>query len=281
MSSYWCCIYTRDGADTLLETLRSLISQTITPAYIVVVDDNSTDATPDILRSVSNIFPALHIVNTNSKTRDIRRAPWLLNLALEAAAKLPETTYMMISGDDCIYPPDYAATIMRRMDAEENLAVASGDWGMPTTLVFEKLPKGAGRLIRTSFMTRLGGRYPVAYGWEAWLLLKALQLGWQVRNYEDIRYQHLRPYRPRNVYSWGKGMYSLGYPSYFVLLRFSRNLLLPKKELMMNRQVAVSMLSGYVAAMLNRSGEMMIQDRGLHRYVKRRCASRVIRPITR
>ena len=49
ISDYWCCIVTRDGAETIETTIDSIISQTASPRYIVVVNDGSTDNTEKIL----------------------------------------------------------------------------------------------------------------------------------------------------------------------------------------------------------------------------------------
>ena len=276
MSTYWCCLYTRDGAETLKETLLSITGQSIQPSFIVVVDDNSVDETPEILQGVCKTFNAMYIVKTNSKTRDLRRAPWLLNLGLDFAKKLPRTKYMMISGDDCVYPNDYALKLIEQMNSDDKLAVASGDWGLSSTLTSEKMPTGAGRFVRTSYMESIGSFYPVAYGWEAWLLLKALERGWTIRNFEDIRYSHRRPYRPGNVYGWGRGMYSLGYPHYFVLIRFLRNLITSRKTGSMTRKISVAMLSGYASSLLTQNKYLMLQDAALKKFVNRRCASRTV-----
>lgn len=277
MSTYWCCLYTRDGAATLAKTLASIIGQTVPPRHVVVVDDGSTDSTPDILLETTRRFPSLKVIVTGSKKRDIRRAPWLLNLALEAAEKLPRADYMMISGDDCSYPPDYSSRILQEMDADERLVVASGDWGMASPLGIRKVPQGAGRLVRMGFMEKLGGRYPVVYGWESWLLFKTMQYGLATKLFNQVRYQHLRPYQPSNVFNWGRGMYSLGYPPYFVFFRFIKNLIAPKKK-MMTKRANMAILAGYVATVLN-SGElrsMLIDDPSLKKLVSRACASRAI-----
>lgn len=276
MSTYWCCLYTRDGEETLERTLASIIGQKSPPFHIIVVNDGSTDGTAGILHSASKTFKAFYVINTNSKTRDIRRAPWLLNLALEAAQRLAETEYMMISGDDCEYPPGYASKIIGRMTARPAIAVASGDWGMPATPGVVKTPHGAGRFVRTRFMKSIGGKYPIAYGWESWLPFKALQQGWEISKFEDIRYRHLRPYQPGNVYGWGRGMYSLGYPFYFVLLRFFKNLLFRTKG-MMSISASVSMLAGYLASLFNpgRVKGMVIQDLSLKGFVRWTCIFRI------
>jgi len=275
--SYWCCLFTRDGAETLAITLSSIVHQSIPPSFIIVIDDGSTDRTPQILREIRYTFPILFIIKTDSKTRDLRRAPRLLNLGLAESERKPETSFMMISGDDADFPADYSEKIMSRMITEGGVAVASGDWGMTTTMGLERQPHGGGRFVRSDFMKKIGNEYPVGYGWETWLIFKAMESGYKTRNYPDIKYRHLRPFRPTNVYGWGRAMYSLGYPFYFVFLRFIRNLLVRKGQ-MMTPRADFSMLAGYFASLLN-PGEirgLVIQDRLLKRFVKRTCTSRLV-----
>lgn len=55
------------------------------------------------------------------------------------------------------------------------------------------------------FWNRVGRRYPVAYGWEAWLVFKALQLGHQVDCLLGLGYVHARARGSAQGFRfWGK-----------------------------------------------------------------------------
>ena len=280
-SRYWCCLNTRDGADTLDETLDSIAGQTIPPSFMVVVDDGSTDGTAALLEKRRVSFPQLYSVRTNSTTRDIRRVPILLNQGIECARKVIGSSampkYMMLSGDDNLLAPDLAASIMERMDADSGIAVASGDW-LSAAGRTNQMPHGGGRFVRMDFMKSLGWRYPVAYGWETWLLYKAMQRGFKVKTFSDIRYKHLRPYRPKNIAGWGRGMYSLGFPSVFVTLRFGLNLIWTRRGTQ-TAESDVMMMAGYLSAKVNPGplGPNLISDDGLKAFVRRYTMSRLTR----
>ena len=181
-SDYWCCIVTRDGADTIGTTIDSMIKQTVLPKFVVVVNDGSADNTEKIVKQESEIFQSIYVVRTNSKTRDIRRVPKLLNIGLDYAKKLPKTSDMMVSGDDNELAPNYSEKMMERMDGDQKLVVTSGDW-LSSRGRGNQMPHGGGRFVKTSFMEQIGGKYPVAYGWETWLLYKAMEMGYKVRLY--------------------------------------------------------------------------------------------------
>jgi len=277
--SWWCCIITRDGQDTLGITLDSIIGQSIRPEFIVIVDDNSKDQTPAIIEQKKNsLFPNLFSIKTSYKSRDIRRVPVLLNLGLAFVSReFPEEKtpkFMMVSGDDNKLVPGYVARILDRMNNEEKVVVASGSWLESSN----QMPHGGGRIVKMDFMRRVGGKYPVAYGWETWLLYKALELGYSVRNYHDIRYSHLRPYNPRNLLGWGRAMYSLGFPTYFVILRFLLNFAYSGRSTQ-SRIAGVTMLVGFLQTKFNKESVrgMLIEDEPLKSFVRRFVTVRLVR----
>ncbi|HZW55812.1 MAG TPA: glycosyltransferase family A protein [Nitrososphaerales archaeon] len=273
---WWCCLISRDGADTIGATLDSIIEQTLPPEFVVVINDGSKDETPQIVEEKSKRWPEIYRIDTKSKTRDIRRVPHLLNLGLEFADQKVRTDYMMVAGDDNELPQDYAERIISRMRKEKRtqIVVASG-----TFLKSDRspMPHGAGRFVRSDFMERLGCRYPVAYGWETWLIYKALELGYQVANYPDVKYNHLREYDPKNLFGWGRAMYSLGFPTYFVLVRFVLNLLWASRGTQ-TRKASVTMLVGYLSAKLNSDSvrDMLISDEHLKSFVKHFSTARLL-----
>ena len=275
--SYWCCIITRDGAETLGATIDSIMQQSVPPDFLVVVNDGSTDQTPLIIQEKLELYGKIHIIDTGSKTRDIRRVPALLNLGLGFSEKMPKTDYMMISGDDIELTKEYAQSMMGHLDADRKLVVASGEWKEPGGRL-EAMPTGAGRFVRTSFMVKIGNRYPVAYGWEPWILYKAMELGYSVAAFPNERYNHLRPYRTINLFGWGRGMYSLGFSFYFVLLRFLINFIWSRHGTQ-SRKASVSMLVGYLSARISPDNlrGMVITDKGLKDFVKRYSITRISR----
>ena len=52
----------RDEAEYMRRTLDSVLAQTVPPALWVVVDDGSTDETPEILEDYRSRMPYLRVV---------------------------------------------------------------------------------------------------------------------------------------------------------------------------------------------------------------------------
>ena len=272
---YWVCIVTRDGGETIGATIDSITRQSTPPRFIVVVNDGSSDNTDVIVDSKSKSFKSIYMLNTYSKTRDIRRVPRLLNKGLEFSKKFPKVEYMMVSGDDNELDRTYAESIMGRMNQDKSIAVASGGW-ISSGGRSNQMPHGAGRFIRTSFMEEIGNKYPVTYGWEPWVLYRALESGRKVKLFSDLRYNHLRAYNPTNLFGWGRAMYSLGFPFYFVLLRFLINFFWPGRGTQ-TRKSSITMLVGYFSIRLNKDSarSMIIDDERLKMFVRRYSTTRL------
>ena len=268
---YWVCLFTRDGAATLDCALRSITDQTIPAKFIVVVDDGSTDQTPIILRH----YDAVAVVRTGSTTRDIRRAPRLINIARDRAQTLGIPEYFMITGDDCVFPSHYVETILKVMDSDPKLVIASGDWGVKPPPDMIKAPQGAGRIVRESYMTLLGGRYPEQYGWESWILYKALQMNYKILNLTELRFVHSRSYSGKQTFNWGRGMWTLGYDPLFVVARIAKNILFADEPL--NVSANLAMLAGYVSGFLESDSYSKPYDMDLRRNVARSQRSRLAR----
>jgi glycosyltransferase involved in cell wall biosynthesis len=245
--AYAVIVPTRNGGSTIRQTMDSILQQSHQAAQICVVDDGSTDETSKILDRIAG-QSKLEIISRRDRGYDIRRVPSNLNLAY---SKLDAVFhYLMISGDDCVYPKDYVRSIISRMTEDPRLVVASGRPRTGSSLLSEHFPSGSGRMVRHSFWQRLGGRYPEKVGWEAWLPYKALQEGFSAQVYSDLIYEHLRPRGSTHQFAyWGSAMHSLGYHPLYALGRMAKNLV--RKEIGLTG--SFSILRGYLAAILGSS----------------------------
>jgi glycosyltransferase involved in cell wall biosynthesis len=253
---YAVMVVTRNGASTLNPTLSSLLGQATKPIRVCVVNDGSTDDTAEILAQYQsqnrNVFCTL---NQPDRGYDIRRVPANLNLALEKLkAMKEECEYYMISGDDCVYPTEYAGSIISRMTSTPSVVVASGRPKTDGSISEEHSPSGSGRMIKSSFWNAIGRRYPLRAGWETWLLYKALESRFRIELYRDLVYEHLRPRGSAHRFTyWGAAMHSLGYHPLYALGRVAKNLIEQKITL----KGSVNMCGGYLQACLGSSDPFM------------------------
>jgi len=246
--SYWVAVVAKNAASRITSTMTSLVNQTVQPSRIVVVNDGSTDRTSEILTRASREHSIIEVVELPDKGYDIRRVPSNVNLAIDAVRD-ERTDYFMISGDDSTYPPDYAQSLIREMSAFRKVVVASGQPSQAGLVLHEHSPSGSGRMVCTSFMENVGGRFPIRAGWEAWLLYKAIQMGFETKLLDDLTYEHVRPRGSGHQFTyWGAAMYTLGYHPLYALGRIGRHLAKLKSG-----KSSLALLRGYLMAALRSS----------------------------
>ncbi|HEX3426338.1 MAG TPA: glycosyltransferase family A protein [Acidimicrobiales bacterium] len=105
----------RDGERYLEAALRSALEQTVPPHEIVVVDDGSSDRTPDILRDFGGALTVLHQPPTGMAAG--------LNRALRQAR---HEVVAFLDADD-FYTPDAMETRLARLEADD-APDAVGGW---------------------------------------------------------------------------------------------------------------------------------------------------------
>ena len=104
-------------ADFLAATLDSLAAQTVGPFRLVLVDNGSTDASPQIARRALEGVEVVHL----SEER-----PGKI-FALEAAMPLIETELVAFGDADTFYPPHYLATAEAALDRAGVVAAMATD----------------------------------------------------------------------------------------------------------------------------------------------------------
>ena len=57
----------RNEAEFMIKTLESVINQSQLPAKWIIVDDGSTDATPEILRSYSDRYDFIDVITRDNR----------------------------------------------------------------------------------------------------------------------------------------------------------------------------------------------------------------------
>ncbi|MEM2855828.1 MAG: glycosyltransferase family A protein [Candidatus Nitrosocaldaceae archaeon] len=248
MCKWFAIITAKDSAFTIKDALLSIFNQTIKPSYVIVVDDGSIDDTPNILESMKQIYSNLYIIALPNKGYDIRRIVHNWNKALEYSKSLEETDYHFISADDCIYQDNYVQFLIERMNENPKLVIASGTRDSFKIKRFVKrVPEGAGRLIDNTFFKKIGYKYPPYYGYESWILFKALQLGFEVAHFYDVEFKHLRNFGSKHGFvEYGAMMRCLGYNPLFVIARCVRNIIFGTGEIPW--KVSLKMMIDYFLA---------------------------------
>jgi glycosyltransferase involved in cell wall biosynthesis len=213
----------RNEENSIPRVLDALDRQELVPVEVVAVDDGSRDGTSEFLRTRAHGFRfALTVVSLPYHDQSFVGRPELARVfnaglrVLRGRAPVPE--FVMILGGDHVLPREYVSSILAKMRADPRLAVASGC--IAGERFTERSPRGSGMIIRTNFWAKASGlQFPLEYGWESWLYLKAQSIGYQSRSFPDILTNVSRPTSLTKGVLYGRGMYALGYDFAYALGR--------------------------------------------------------------
>jgi len=248
-------IIARNEENSIKKTIDCLKMQDLVPYRIIAVNDGSTDKTGEILSTLENI----EVINRQRREESHLAKKELantVNCGLEKLQNDLDCEFIMISGADLIFPKNYLSLIVERMRTEPKIAISSGI----IEGEFSIEPRGAGRVIRYDFWKKIGLKYPVNYGFEAFLLLKAKSLGYEITSFQDLVIVTERKtgtkYNPKLYYYYGLGLKALGYTLPYVLVRAA---LFAKKK----PRGAIYLLKGFFSNYDN------LYDSELREYVKK------------
>jgi glycosyltransferase involved in cell wall biosynthesis len=198
MDAYIIISPVKDEAQYVEETLRAVCNQTLKPARWVIVDDGSSDRTPQILDAFAKQAPWIQVVRVE---RDAQRQPGTAVIcAFNRGVELTrEDGFDFIVKLDCDVdlPPDYFERLLAKFKEDEKLGIASGvylenrggTWGpvpMPTYHA-----AGASKMVRKKCFEDISGFVPHR-GWDTVDEIKAQTRGWKTGHFEEIQFRHLK-----------------------------------------------------------------------------------------
>lgn len=208
MSSLVCgaVLVAMNEEKTIKDSIMSLKNQTV-KVFLIVVNDGSTDKTGEIASehadSVVNLPP--HEGSWAGKPELAR----IFNAGFDVLKK-KDVGYVLVSGADSVYPLKYVEEITRRMKTGKVVLASGVAEGEGTRSLS---PRGSGRVLDAKWFRSVGFRYPENYGFEVYLVFKALSQHLRVSVYSDLKFKLSRRTQlsKRKSFLWGKGMKALGY----------------------------------------------------------------------
>jgi glycosyltransferase involved in cell wall biosynthesis len=185
----------------MVRTLDSVTSQSEPPALWVVVDDGSTDQTPEVLRDWASRFDYIRIVTRPD--RGIRKVgPGVIDAFYAGYDTIDPNAFDFICklDLDLDLPPRYFEILMDKMDADPRLGTCSGKpyMRLDDELVSEKCGDensvGMTKFYRVECFDQIGG-FVRQVMWDGIDGHRCRMLGWVAASYDepDLRFIHLRP----------------------------------------------------------------------------------------
>ncbi len=233
-------------------SILSVINQVRRPDCFLLVDDESSDSTPEIMKEFAAGFDWIHYFRVPGRRErnvgaGVARA-LILGVRFGEAACLRDWDLLIKVDADTVLERGYIAKIVERFERDPKLGIASGfPVGEPPN---PDHARGMGMSIRRDVWVE--ARLKPILGWDSYLVFKARMLGWRVRSFSDIKMFLMRPTSVsegslhRGKFKQGFTSGFLGYPPFLLIGRAARNALSYGRP-----GVFVAMVAGYLSARIN------------------------------
>lgn len=202
-------------------TLQSIADQTVLPKKVVVVNDNSTDKTAEIVLAFAEKNPWISLVNSTSEAIHLPGSK-VIQAFQKGLAILDEDYDFIVKADaDLIFPSDYFETIIKHFQSDDTVGMVggfayvekNGHWILENLTDKDHI-RGAFKAYRKVCFQQIGGLKP-AMGWDTVDELLCKFYNWKVVTDESLKVKHLKPtganYNKTARYKQGEAFYSLGY----------------------------------------------------------------------
>lgn len=220
-------------------TLDSLLNQTVLPNKIVVVNDNSTDKTTEIVMAFAEKNPFISLVEKKSDAIHLPGSKVIQ--AFHEGEKYIDKNYdFIVKADaDLIFPTNYFETIIRHFQSDSTIGMVGGfayieknnEWILENLTDKDHI-RGAFKAYRKNCFEQIGGLKP-AMGWDTVDELLCKFYKWKVVTDESLQVKHLKPtganYNKASRYKQGEAFYRLGY-GFMITTIASLKLALRKKK---------------------------------------------------
>lgn len=197
------------------------MNQTLKPKRIVVVNDNSTDSTHDIVDGFKAKYSWIELINSKSSNEHLPGSK-IIN-AFYKGYEILDTNYDVICkfDADLIFPNNYLEQLAFHFKNNEKLGMVSGfcyiekngDWILENLTRKDHI-RGALKAYRKSCFLQIDKLKP-SMGWDTVDELLAKYYGWQILTDDSLQVKHLKPtgmsYNKASKYLQGEAMYKMRY----------------------------------------------------------------------
>ncbi len=221
----------RDEADYMRQTLDTVVAQSVLPARWIIVDDGSTDATPQILAEYAAKHPWITVVTRQNRGH---RAvgPGVIDAFYAGYQTINPQDFEFVCklALDLRLPPSYFEILMARMHANPRIATCSGKAYVEQAgrLVNEghgdETSLGMTKFYRVSAFTAMGG-FVREVMWDGIDCHRCRMMGLIACSWDEpeLRFVHLRPMgsSQQSIYTGrmrhGFGQYFMGTGFLYIL----------------------------------------------------------------
>ncbi|CAM4272677.1 glycosyltransferase family 2 protein [Gillisia limnaea] len=254
-------------AEFIGKTLQSLVAQTRLPEKIVVVNDQSTDLTKEIILNFAEKYDFISLVNTTSEGEHSPGGK-VIRTFNQGYKTLDEDYDIICKFDaDLVFPENYLESIINLFEEDTSTGMAggfctilkNGNWVLENLTDKDHI-RGALKAYRKECFLDIGQLRP-AMGWDTADELLAQFHGWKIKTDTELRVNHLKPtgasYNLTSKYKQGEAFYRLRYG-------FSITLIASVKLAYLKRNFGLfnNYLSGYFKAKKEKQPFLVSEEEG-------------------
>ncbi|WPR72671.1 glycosyltransferase family A protein [Flavobacterium sp. NG2] len=219
--NYYIVIPAHNEEALISLTLDSLLSQTVLPKKVVIVNDNSTDKTEEIVLAYAKEHPFISLVNKSSSAIHLPGSK-VIQAFHEGQKQLDEQYDILVKIDaDLIFPSNYFETIITHFKSDDRIGMVggfcyiekNGEWVLENLTDKDHI-RGALKAYRKETFKQIGGLKP-AMGWDTVDELLCKFYNWKIVTDQSLHVKHLKPtganYNKTARYKQGEAFYTLGY----------------------------------------------------------------------
>ena len=218
---YYIVIPTYNEEQFIGLTLQSLADQTVLPTKVIVVNDNSTDSTAEIVLAFAEKNPWISLVTKTSSAIHLPGSKVIQ--AFQKGLESIDEDYDLIAkvDADLIFPSNYFETIIQHFESDATIGMVggfcyiekNGEWILENLTDKDHI-RGALKAYRKATFKQIGG-LRAQMGWDTVDELLCKFYNWKVVTDESLHVKHLKPtganYNKTARYKQGEAFYTLGY----------------------------------------------------------------------
>jgi len=220
----------KNEQEYLQRTISSIIKQTITPSEWIIIDDNSTDGSGEIIMKFQKEFSFIKYISLGASNKR-KRGREIAMLFIEGYNNLSNDNWEYISkiDADMIIPEDYFEKLFSEFERDSNIGILGGTCyvesskGQHIEKVRKDHVRGGLKTYRRGCYEEIGGII-AEDGWDGIDEINAQMLGWQTLSIQDLKVEHLRPTGNesgilRNCFISGEYSHYMGYMTSYIFAR--------------------------------------------------------------
>lgn len=208
---------------SLPSLIQSVVNQTIKPALWVIVDDGSSDKTPEIIKDAKEKNNWIQTIRLKEGKRDIgKHYAYVCRKGFDFSYEYCKTNsiryeYIGLLDADMILCTDFFDKLIKEFEKNPELGIASGGIYYNNGVIWEKgreeLPRGGARVWRRKCFEETGG-YLLTYSPDSVSNVKAKLRGWETKQFKKIKAIQTR--KTSSAEGFWRGYWANGVSSYFL-----------------------------------------------------------------